>query len=439
MRNARRVVLGTIALAAIIALAAPAFGAVTIKQKDGDNEYKWQFYGFSQLEMRGGEGRGSGFSKDNDDIRFQAQRIRIGTRYIYKNVQAKLFLDFNQSFTDKSGGLVKAIKDAFVSYKFSHAAFARIGMIKTPVGMSFTVPGWNLDIAERNRLDKALVPERDMGLMLSGRLIGGPEDDPERKKINGTEMGHERRGYGFGYDIGIFNPAQRSPAVQPISSSLSVSADPDEDGTSTSASFSPFSGGDGSLLYTARLHYDHGWLFHGEIYWASQTDAGGTDRTVTITEGGDSTQVQFRSEDYSIFGFGAKSYLMDKKLFVNGEWMSAENIRGSEGRDQSTWYVTIGYKVTPQVELVAKHYSSSAERVVGGDKIESDLANTYLGVNFFLDPLKFSPRGLQSHKIVLNFIIPNGDDDPTKENYFPGIGLGGYTEDAWIMQYQVKY
>lgn len=465
MRNARRLLLGSIALMAIVALVAPgqALGAVNVKQSVGDNEYKWQFYGFSQLEMRMGEGRRGGQSTDNDDLFFDAQRIRIGTRYIYKNVASKLFLDFNQSFTggkvSQGGvGLIKAVKDAFVSYKFNHAAFVRLGVIKTPVGMNFTIPGWNLDIAERNPMEKALVPERDMGIMLSGRLIGGDPDDPQRAKINGTEMGHERQGYGFGYDIGIFNPALRSGAVRSTSGTFRTGVG-DFDGTAgfveTGVS-NGFALGDGSLLTTARLHYDHGTFFHGEVYWGNQIDAGGTDFEETmmlpvINDDGDfidedglvvgsadlaamrEVTVRRDTEDYTIFGAGVNFFLLDEMLNIKGEYMMAENIRGEDGRDQDSLSVMVGYRFTPTVEGVIKHYMASAEREGLEDK---DLTNTYVGFNFFLDPIKMSPRGLQSHKIVVNYVLPGGDDDPGE---FGAVGISGYTEDQLMVQYQVKY
>ena len=80
------------------------------------------------------------------------------------------------------------IKDIEVGYKFSNAASLKIGQFKTPMGMDFNTSGKKLDITKRG-MEKGLVLERAVGVMLSGR------------KMNG-----------FGYDIGIFNPAARSSA-----------------------------------------------------------------------------------------------------------------------------------------------------------------------------------------------------------------------------------
>jgi hypothetical protein len=96
----------------VVALFAPtpANAKITLKDKVGDKEIKVNLYGFSQFEMRGGDGmsaEGGAF--------FKAQRIRVGFHYFHGPIAGKLFLDFNQSHTDDSGGLPKMIKDAFMA------------------------------------------------------------------------------------------------------------------------------------------------------------------------------------------------------------------------------------------------------------------------------------------------------------------------------------
>ena len=66
----------------------------------------------------------------------------------------------------------------------------KVGEFKTPVGMDFNVSGKKLDITQRG-VEKKLVLERSLGAMVSGRKIG--------------DM--------FSYDIGVFNPTNRSSAV----------------------------------------------------------------------------------------------------------------------------------------------------------------------------------------------------------------------------------
>ena len=195
-------VLGAVLAGALVMVlcGTAAEAKMTLTDKVGEKEVKLQLYGFSQFEMRGGEGWRIAKKRDDgyDGLDFQAQRIRIGFNYFHSGpIAGKLFLDFNQSFTSDEGGLYKVIKDAFVDYKFDNAAFLRLGMIKTPLGMSFTVPGWNLDNIERSGLDKGLVLERDFGLMISGRLIGQEAIGKKQLNASGLEMGAELQGYGL--------------------------------------------------------------------------------------------------------------------------------------------------------------------------------------------------------------------------------------------------
>ncbi len=376
-----------IAVILVIALFCVGFtsAAVTVKQKVGEKEYKFQLYGFSQLQMHGGDGQSS-----EGGLFFKAQRIRLGTKYFHGGWFAKLFLDFNQSWTKNDAGLPKAIKDAFVGYKFSNAAFIRMGMIKVPHGMGFTIPGWNLDNIERNALDKGLVLERDFGVMLSGRFIGS--DPSKTKKMpNGTEMGHEKVGYGFGYDIGFFNPAGRSKAVVWDKSQL----------------------GD-ALAYAMRVHFDQGKPLHIELSWAKSQDAGGM------------AYPGYKSEDYSSIDIGVHSMILDDTLDLKLEYISGSNIKGIDGWDQNCLTATVGYMFTPQLEGVVKYYMASADR----GSTSTDRDNIYLGLNFFISPLKLARRTLQGHRIQINYIL--GDDNSW-------VGLGGYKDNGWIMQWQYKF
>ncbi len=369
-------------LVLVLALFAPttANAKITLKDKVGDKEIKVNIYGFSQFEMRGGDGMSA-----EGGMLFKAQRIRVGFNYFSGPIAGKLFLDFNQSHTDDSGGLPKMIKDAFMAYKWSNSAFIRLGMIKTPIGMSFTNPGWNLDIAERNSLDKGLLFERDFGLMLSGRLIGQPND--KKMKTNGLEMGRERRGYGLGYDIGVFNPAGRSSVVTWDKAVL----------------------GD-ALAYAARIHYDHGRPLHMEFGFGTSEQAGGAG-----------------TEDYSVMSFGALT--SHPNWEASFEYTSGSNMVGVKDWDQDTFAVMFGYMLGSNVEGVIKHYQASADSPTAGS---SDLGNTYIGINWYLSPLRYKARDFQRQKIVFNYILANGDTDAW-------TGKGGYKDDGWIIQWQYKF
>ncbi|NOZ93814.1 MAG: hypothetical protein GXP47_03605 [Acidobacteria bacterium] len=374
------VLIGTLLLFVfVLGIPGMANAKITLKDKVGENEIKLKIYGFSQLEMRGGDGN----SKEGG-VFFRAQRIRVGFNYFSGPIAGKLFLDFNQPHDRNDAGLPKMIKDAFVAYKFSNAAFIRLGMIKTPLGMDFTIPGWNLDIALRAE-EKGLVLERDFGLMLSGRLIGQPED--KKIKCNGLEMGHERQGYGFGYDIGVFNPAGRSAAVTWDKSLL----------------------GD-ALAYVGRLHYDHGPALHIEAAYGVSEKAGGPG-----------------TEDYSVWDAGIASEL--GKWELKAEYINGSKIRGISGWDSDSWYLSGGFMILPNLQGVLRHYSATSDKP-GFPSVT--LTNTFIGLNWYLSPLRYRPKDLQRHKIVFNYILAGGDKDDW-------TGVAGFRSDAWVIQWQYKF
>lgn len=407
------------ALVAMVALALlcpnTAQAKMTLKEEVGDDsEIKAHIYGFSQFEIRGGDGEKNSDQISNDlggDTFFQAQRVRVGFNYFHDGpVAGKLFLDFNQSHTNREGNLPKVIKDAFVAYKFSNSAFLRLGMIKTPVGMMFTVPGWNLDIIERQALEKGLVLERDFGLMLSGRLIGQERFSGKKQmKVNGLEMGTERQGYGFGYDIGVFNPAGRSSAVIWDSDLLGE-----------------------ALAYTGRVHWDWGPELHVEASFGESEDAGGL-----TGAGAPSGLATTGPDDYSVMDFGVASELWDYNIEVRFEYIMGESIRGVDGWDQDSMSLTFGYLFRPNAEFAVRTFQASSERpMMGGGLRDTDLGNTYVGFNIFPHRVSDKHRDLQRNKIVINYIITNGDDIDAMT---PWAGIGGFLDDAWGIQWQYKY
>jgi len=411
-----------VALATMFVLAVLCPGTAdakfTLKDNVGDKEMKLQIYGFSQLEIRGGKGWDLRSNlTGGDGPMFAAQRIRWGMNYFHGPIAGKLFLDFNQiadfsenvpidtdgdgQFDDTErlwldqGGLPLYIKDAFVAYRHSNAFMVRLGMIKTPLGMDFTVPGWNLDIVQRGGLEKVLVLERDMGLTISGRLIGQNSLGDKQMKTNGLEMGSERQGYGFGYDLFVGNPAGRSIAVVWDRAVL----------------------GD-ALSYVGRLHFDYGKPLHVELAYGISEKASGAD------DG---------SEDYDVLDFGVASELFESKLELKLEYITGNNVRGEKDRKQTTAVLTAGYTFIPSLQFVVKTYQSEAERVGFTD---TKLGNTYVGFNWFLARVSQKHRDLQRHKVVLNYVVVNGDD---ADSSTPWNGLAGYIDDAYLLQWQYKY
>jgi hypothetical protein len=416
------------AAALIMASGAEAFD---IKTKLGDADAKLKIYGFYQLEARGGEGY---VGENADGIKFGAQRIRWGMNYSTGNIGAKLFLDFNQAHDTKKVGMVDMMKDAFLFYKFDKAATIKAGLIKMPHGMGFTIPGWNLDIAERG-FDKQLSGERNVGLMLSGRAIGG------EGKVTGFEMGHERPWTGFGYDIMIANPAGRSGAVKAgdelgSTTSYSTSVDPGVDalyGTAddvytteatTSQAKEDATGYTNS--YAVRVMYDMGEALHIEASQLVSPYAGGI-----VLDSNDKIDKDASTEDYTSTNVGIDSHLDALNLKV--EMYDAQNINGVKDYTEQTQAVTATYALNENYELAGKHIMGKAEK----DKKSTSLTNTYLGVNIFLEPFtktmsRSDKRKRNAHKVVLNYVTAGGDTDTWN-------GLKGIKETAWIAQYQMKF
>ena len=379
--------------AAVLLMTTSAQAGYTMKKKVGDVDTKFTVFGFAQLEARGGDG----IIGDTDDskVAFGAQRVRLGWKYVAGNVRGKVFLDFNQNAADikKTGDgavMPSMVKDAFISYVADPAFVIKAGLIKMPNGMSFTMPGWNLDIAERG-FDKALVLERNTGLMISGRGIGY-----EGNKVDGFEMGHERPWKGFGYDVMIANQASRSGAA-----------------TSTK---------NGGNSYAVRGMFDYTEKLHLEASYGLTENAKGPSG---VTGG----------EDYSNINLGVDSNLGE--LSLKAEYFDASNVSGTDGFDEQVITATAGYFVTPSLEVVAKHMQGSAE----GNGADTDLGNTYLGLNIFMsmpyqDFSRKAKRARNQHKVVLNYIVASGDTAGSTNEW---NGLKGYKDDAFIAQYQFKF
>lgn len=402
--------------AAVLLMATSAQAGYTIKKKIGDVDTKLTIFGFSQLEMRGG--KGSATNGEGNDVSFHAQRIRLGLKYLAGQLRAKLFIDFNQNSaanktTEVGGasgiGVPDTIKDAFIAYKFNKEFTPKMGVLKMPVGMGFTMPGWNLDIAERG-LDKKLVLERNMGLMVSGRDIGFGNYG----KVSGFEMGHEHAWKGFGYDVMIANQAGRSAAV--------INA---KEGNGNS--------------YAVRGMFDWTELLHIEASYALSEKAGGAAGQTTYkydaTTGTIPGIVLLKdTEDYSLYTFGLDSSFLNGAN-VKAEYMNAHNIKGIKDYDESTIMASAQYAINSTFEPTIKHIQATATK--GTSASSYSLGNTYIGLNIYLVQFdnkmdRDSKRKRNAHKLVFNYIVASGDTDKFK-------GLGGYKDDAWIVQWQAKF
>jgi len=316
-------------------------GAVgVVKKKVAGEQLSLNIFGFSQLTIESGDGVAGGRDAADDGPRIGADRVRIGYKLWWGKVFSKLHLDFNRPDISKNkAGLPEIIKDAQVGYRFSKAAFFNIGMFKTPVGMDFNIPGKHLDITKRG-MEKALVLERSVGAMLSGRNVMKT---------------------GLGYDIGYFRPTTRSKAV--------------DEGTA----------GDDNA-YAARIHYDYGEKIpdygkrvHAELSYGMSENAGGAG-----------------TEDYTVWDAAVAYHqnLFDHTATLKGEYIDGSDVKGEKDRDQQVWYLHAGYRFAPMFEPVVRYYYGNE------DLHDTDLTNLFLGLNVYLLPQKKNAARVQVNYVV---------------------------------------
>ncbi|MEE8342897.1 MAG: porin [Gammaproteobacteria bacterium] len=367
-RNMFYTVIGEAAMASrFIALIAVSALLVSITAQA---EVEVKPFGFFQLTA---ESRDQ--DSPDDNFAFGADRIRFGFKI--KDTDSVLGgtpfgglqVDFNKSPLDKtvegpngkSVDLPAVIKDAYAGYKFNDAASIKMGQFKTPLGMDFNTSGKKLDITKRG-LEKALVLERAVGVMLSGRKIGG----------------------GFGYDIGVFNPAGRGSA-------------------------SPVGDRGDNNSFAGRL------MFDGE-------DVAGSGGKLHVEAAYGSDEAPSGAEDYDVWDVAGS--FKRGIVTVKAEYISGSNVDGVDGDDQFAWYLHGGVMVHPKVEAVIRYYDTEFDPDVGSS---TDLSNIYLGVNVFLGSNKTNGR------LQVNYVLAGGD-----ETDFEGVGKT-FKDDAIVVQYQASF
>ena len=371
-------------------------------------ESKHKFFGFSQVGVAFGDGATS--DSQYGDYKFQADRIRVGWTYFSGPLAGKVFLDFAKKGSDTGGiGVPDIIKDAFIAYNFNNAAVIKAGVIKTPVGMGFTIPGWNLDVIKRG-FDKKLAFERAFGVMVSGRDIGFGNNG----KVDGLEMGHERPWKGFGYDLMISGQAGRSGAV-------AGAAQGTKPGNANA--------------YMGRIMFDWTELIHAEASYGVSESAGGIDPANYGSFEG--------PEDYKAFNMGIDSHF--DRANLKAEYYDTENVRGVDGWDIQTLALTGTYYVTDTIEAAVKYIGGHGEKP---GLEETDVSNTYFGLNYYINPKnnkmdRKSRRARNRHRIQLNYVYAGGDArdaDSDAAAEFEKYASGAFfTEDTILLQYQFKF
>ncbi len=201
------------------------------------------------------------------------------------------------------------------------------------------------------------------------------------ERAAGAMVSGRKIGGGFGYDIGVFNPTGRSGAVT--------------GGTA----------GD-DAAWAGRVMYDMGDTMHVEASYGSSANADGA--------GG---------EDYTVWDIAG--VYKGGPITVKGEYISGANVRGVDSWDQNVWYLHGGYMFNDMLEGVLRYYSANSDHPTSG---ETDLQNTYIGLNVYAGSSKYNGR------LQLDYVIAGGD-----KSTWNGVAGAAYTADALLVQYQVAF
>lgn len=217
-------------------------------------------------------------------------------------------------------------------------------------------------------MEKGLVLERTAGIMLSGRKIAN----------------------GIGYDLFYGNVAGRGKA---------------------SATKNGAVAGDDTTL-AARIMYDMGKMMHVELGYGVESNS--------------NSAAGF--DDYTVMdvGFGMK---MGANT-IKAEYISGTSVQGIKDQDETVWFLHYGYSIGKTYEVLVRHYQADADDFTGGSS--TSLANTYLGVNFFLGSNRTNGR------LQLNYVITGGDNAGSAPTY-TGLATKGYMDDVFLAQYQVSF
>ncbi len=362
--------------------------AAKFKIKDGPtlDIYGFGQFGFEQYDRERGRA---------DSLEFDTDRVRFGAKAKWGAWDGAFQFDANNTRSSNKTTLDSFIRDAFIRYKFSDAVQLKLGQYKTPVGMGYNLSGSRLPLIKRTMTSR-LVLDRTIGAMLSGRNIGGGETG------------------GFGYDLGVFNSADRSKAA---------------------AIDSAQKGDDHS--YAARVMYDHGKMFHLQASYGEIENAAGvmgaacahaSSPTVLLSLAGCTAVDQvLDSEDYEVWDVGA--IYRNGPVHLRAEYIDGENVDGMEEYDEQSWYVMGAYRFNDIVEGVVRYQEAECENCKGVPNDDRDLDRFEVGLSFFLGPNDRMGR------LQLNYASVSGDE----EDYNGEAGGGDNRYDAILGQLQLYF
>jgi phosphate-selective porin OprO and OprP len=136
-------------------------GAEGFALQSPKGDYKLQLRGYVQFDGRFFTGDEGGLAVDNFLLR-RARPIFAGT--VARHFDFQIMPDFGVGTT--------VLQDAWLDVNYSPKARVRVGKFKSPVGLERLQSATAMTFVER-AYPTALVPNRDLGVMLHGELAGG--------------------------------------------------------------------------------------------------------------------------------------------------------------------------------------------------------------------------------------------------------------------------
>ncbi len=145
-----------------------ALGAGGLNITSADTNFTLKIRGYAQADARFFLGDGEAV-KGNDT--FLLRRVRpIFEGTVWKNFEYRIMTDFGSGVTSGTGNNT-FLQDGYVNVHYWDQAQLQFGKFKEPVGLERLQSGANLLFIERG-LPTQLVPNRDVGVQLHGKLWG---------------------------------------------------------------------------------------------------------------------------------------------------------------------------------------------------------------------------------------------------------------------------
>jgi len=323
------------------------------------------------LQADAKSGQGTRTAGTGRNLKYSVGEARMFAKSEMGKVYSQLML--------KADAGAAGVTYAYAGYKVHPMFDIRMGKQKLPFGMDYTTGGDAVDIVTRSALDGNHVLGTKEALMFSGSMSG------------------------FGYELAAMNGNASDNVWVKNPSNAGVSG---QDST-----------------YVLRLKYDVPKMLHFEFAYAMMNG------TLATNWGGATGATE--KEDAKAMSIGLK-YMMDA-FDLKAEYLTSNPEQKDAKTDAATWYAHVGYKMS-RYYMFVRHYMADYKATVAATTEESEISNTYIGLNTDLE---------ENAVFKIQYVLAGGDKEGEtvtgNRALWDGTTLGGYTANAFLMEYQVKF